>query len=261
MRRIIFATVLTLAVAVPLRADVTILQTTTGKGGPFGLDGQSTTYLKGSKMRTEQMVRGKRVVTIVDLDAQRFITLNDDKREAEVTEMAAISQSMQAFRAEDVRARVTPTGNKKEILGYDAAEHEFMVSVPFQLPEGGNDMQMSIVMEGPVWLSKEAPGTSDYRAFYLTAAEKGFVFTDPRAAKASPGQAKGFLELYRKVADAGVPLVMTLQMKFQGGGPMAGMMGRMGGMNLTTTVTQITEGPLDDALFGVPAGYKVKQNK
>jgi hypothetical protein len=133
--------------------------------------------------------------------------------------------------------------------------------VPFQVPQGGNDMQMSIAMGGPVWVAKDAPGMADFQAFYRTAAEKGFVFTDPRAAKASPGQAKGFLELYRQMADAGVPLVTTLQMKFEGGGPMAAMMSKMGGMNITTTVTKITEGPIDDALFAAPAGYKVKQNK
>ena len=42
---------------------------------------------------------------------------------------------------------------------------------------------------------------------------------------------------------------------------MAGMMSKMGGMNITTTVTKITEGPIDDAMFAVPAGFKVKQQK
>lgn len=263
MRRMMLAFVVALVVAVPLRADVTIVQSTTGKGGPIGLDGESTTMLKAGKMRTEATMRGKRTITIIDLDKQQFISINEDKKEAEITDMAGIAQSMQLFKAEDVRARVTPTGNKKQILGYDAAEYEMNVVVPFQIPEGGGggDMQLSIAMGGPVWVSKDAPGMADYQAFYRTAAEKGFVFTDPRAAKASPGQAKGMLELYRKMAEAGVPLVTTMQMKFEGGGPMAAMMSKMGGANFTTTVTRITEGPLDDALFTVPAGFKVKQNK
>lgn len=260
MRRMMLAVVAVLAMAAPLGADVTILQTTTGKG-LVGLDGESTTMLKGGRMRVESVMRGKRTITIIDLDKQQFISLNEDKKEAEVTDMASISQSMQAFKASDVRARVTPTGNKKAILGYDAAEYEMQVAVPFQVPEGGGDMQLSIVMGGPVWVSKNAPGAADVQAFYRTAAEKGFVFTDPRAAKASPGQAKGFLEMYRKMAEAGMPLVTTIQMKFEGGGPMAGMMSKMGGMNMTTTVLKITEGPIDDALFGVPAGFKVKVQK
>jgi hypothetical protein len=63
------------------------------------------------------------------------------------------------------------------------------------------------------------------------------------------------------MAKAGVPLVSQMEIKFEGGGPMAGLMSKMGGANFTTTVTRITEGPLDDALFTVPAGFKVKQNK
>lgn len=264
MRRMMLAFAVALAVAVPLRADVTIVQTTTGKGGPIGLDGESTTMLKGGKMRVEATARGKRTITIIDIDKQQFISLNEDKKEAEVTDMSAIAQSIQAFKAEDVRARVTPTGNKKQILGYDAAEYEMNVVLPFQIPEGGDrggGMQLSISMGGPVWVAKDAPGVADYQAFYRAMAEKGYVFTDPRAAKASPGQARGMLEFYRKMAEAGVPLVFTMQMKFEGGGPMAGMMSKMGGMNMTTTVTRITEAPIDDAVFAVPAGFKVKQQK
>ena len=262
MRRMMLAFLVALAVAVPLRADVTIVQTTTGKGGPIGLDGESVTMLKGGKMRVESVMRGKRTITIIDLDKQQFISINEDKKEAEVTDVSAIAQSMQMFKAEDVRARVTPTGNKKQVLGYDAAEYEMNVVVPFQLPEGGgSDMQLSVSMGGPVWVSKNAPGLADYQAFYRTAAEKGFVLGDPRQAKAAPGQAKGMLELYRKMAEAGVPLITTIQMKFEGGGPMAGMMSRMGGMNITSTVTKITEGPIDDAMFTVPAGFKVKQQR
>lgn len=263
MRRMFLAFAVALAVALPLRADVTIVQTTTGKGGPIGLDGESTTLLKAGKMRVESVMRGKRTITIIDIDKQQFVSINEDKKEAEVTDMSAIAQSMQAFKASDVRAKVTPTGNKKQILGYDAAEYEMNVVVPFQIPEGegGGDMQLSISMGGPVWVAKDAPGMADYQAFYRTAAEKGFILGDPRQAKASPGQAKGMLELYRQMAEAGVPLVTTMQMKFEGGGPMAGMMAKMGGMNITTTVTKITEGPIDDAMFAVPAGFKVKQQK
>jgi hypothetical protein len=251
----------TLLAAAQAGADVTIVQATTGKGGPIGLDGESTSYLKSSRMRIEQTVRGKRIVTIIDLDKQQFISIDDGKKEAEITDMGSIAKSMQAFKAEDVRAAVTPTGNKKAILGHDAAEYEMNIVVPFQVPEGGGDMPLTIAMGGPVWVARNAPGAADYQAFYRTAAEKGFVFTDPRQAKASPGQARGMLELYRKMADAGVPLVTTMQMKFEGAGPMAAMMSKMGGMNITTTVTSITEGPIDAAKFEIPAGYKVKQNK
>jgi hypothetical protein len=258
------ALVAALAVAVPLRADVTIVQTTTGKGGPVGLDGESTSYLKGARMRVDSRVRGKDTTTIIDLEKQQFIALDHGKKEAEVTDMSAVARSLQVFKAEDIKARVTPTGNKKQILGYDAAEYEMNVVVPFQIPEdggGGGDMQLSVSMGGPVWVSKDAPGMADYQAFYRAAAEKGFVLGDPRQAKAAPGQARGMMELYRKMAEAGVPLVTTMQMKFEGGGPMAGMMSKMGGMNITTTVTKITEGPIDDAMFAVPAGFKVKQQK
>ena len=214
-------------------------------------------------MRTDSRIRNKDLTTIIDLDKQQFVSLNHEKKEAEVTDMSAIAKSLQEFRTSDVKARVTPTGNKKELLGYAAEQYTMTVSVPFQPPKegGGEEMAMSIVIGGPVWLSKDAPGRADYEAFYKAAAEKGLFFTDPRAAKASPGQAKGFVELYRQMAAAGVPLVSEMQITFEGGGPMAGLMSKMGGANFTSTVTKITTDAIEEAKFEIPAGYKVKSSR
>lgn len=264
MRRTMLALVAALAVTVPLGADVTIVQTTTGKGGPIGLDGESTSYLKGARMRVDSRVKGKDTTTIIDLEKQQFIALNHEKKEAEVTDMSAVAKSLQVFKAEDIKARVTPTGNKKQILGYAAQEYEMAVALPFQPPKeggGGAEMSMAITMGGPVWVSKEAPGFADFEAFYRAAADKGLFFTDPRAAKASPGQAKGMVELYRQMAKAGVPLVSQMEIKFEGGGPMAGLMSKMGGANFVSTVTKITTDAIEDAKFEIPAGYKVKQTR
>lgn len=264
MRRVIPALALALAVAAPAWADVTIVQTTSGKGGPMGLSGESVTYLKGHRMRTDMTVRGKKLSTIIDLEKRQFISLETDKREAEITDMAAIAQSLQAYKTSDIKATMTPTGNKKSILGYDAQEYDLRVVLPFQIPEegrSGGDMQLAMSMGGPVWLAKDAPGHDEYMAFYMTMAERGLFFGDPRAAKAAPGQTRGMVEMYKRMSEAGMPLVSELQFKMEGGGPMGGLMSRMGGGSITSTVTKIATDAVDDALFEIPAGYKVKQNK
>ena len=67
---------------------------------------------------------------------------------------------------------------------------------------GGNkDMTMMVTLAGPVWIVKDAPGTADYTAFYKAAVEKGWIFSDPRAAKGQPGQAKAMAEMYRQLAE------------------------------------------------------------
>jgi hypothetical protein len=248
--------------ASPAFADLTITQTIAGKMGPIAMDGQSVMLLKGHRMRTDSKVANRNISTIIDLDKQQFITLNHDKKEAEVTDMSAISKSLQEIGAGDVSVTMTPEGSKKEVAGYPCEVYRLAIRVPFQPPSKGDGAMpgMTINMGGPSCLSKAVPGRDDYAAFYSAAAEKGLFISDPRQAKASPGQAKGMVEMYKAMAKAGMPLSSDLTIGFEGG-PLAGMMEKMGGSKLTSTVTKVTTDAVADGQFEVPAGYKVKQNK
>ena len=81
---------------------------------------------------------------------------------------------------------------------------------------------MLVAMGGPACLSKTAPGRSDYAKFYRAAAENGLFITDPRQAKASPGQAKGMVEMYKEMAKAGMPLVSETRHRVRGRRPAGG---------------------------------------
>jgi hypothetical protein len=126
-------------------------------------------------------------------------------------------------------------------------------------------MAMTVTLAGPVWIVKNAPGAAEYTAFYKAAAEKGWTFGDPRAAKAQAGQAKAMAEMYRKFAEiGGIAYESDIQIKMGmegGGGPMAGMLAKMGNMSLQTKIDDVQAGPLADDLFSPPAGYKLNQRK
>ena len=127
---------------------------------------------------------------------------------------------------------------------------------------GSKDMTMTVTLAGPVWIVKNAPGSADYARFYKTAAEKGWIFSDPRGAKAQPGQAKAMAEMHRRMADiGGIPYQTDTQIKISGSGPMAAVFSKMGNMTMTTTVDSVEVGPLADDLFAPPAGYKLNQKK
>ncbi len=121
---------------------------------------------------------------------------------------------------------------------------------------------MTINLTGPMWIVKGGPGSADWVNFYKQAATKGFIFGDPRAAKASPGQAKAMVEMYRQMAElGGIAYETQIDIKIEGSGPMAGMMAKMGGVSSTSTVTAVSAGPLADDLFAAPAGYKLRERK
>jgi hypothetical protein len=127
---------------------------------------------------------------------------------------------------------------------------------------GSKDMNMTVTLQGPVWIVPNAPGAADYVQFYKAAVEKGWIFSDPRAAKAQPGQAKAMAEMYKQIASTnGMPYMTDIQIKMGGGGPMGAIMAKMGNFSMTTTVDSVDVSPLSDDLFAPPAGYKLNPKK
>jgi hypothetical protein len=186
------------------------------------------------------------------------------KREADVWDMAAFSAEMaKSVDISGLKASIKPNGQKKPFGSHNADGYDMDITVPAQL--GGNkDMTMTINMTGPVWIVKNAPGAADYARFYKTAAERGWIFGDPRAAKGQPGQAKAVAEMYKQFADiGGIAYEMDMQMKMGGGAgnPLGGMLSRLGNVQMTTIVDDVQTGPLSDDLFAPPAGYKLNQKK
>ena len=252
----------TLALAVPLLGDVTIKQTTTGKGMGVAAAGATTTYIKGMKMRSEVEARGTVMTTIFDVENQKMYIFDSKKKSADVWDMQAFSQEMaKSVQTGEIKTSVKPNGEKKEVAGKTAAGYDLETSVPATLGgEGG--MAMTVTLRGPMLIVKGAPGTADYMTFYKGAAEKGWIFSDPRAAKGSPGQAKATAEMYRLLASTGgVPYETEMTISIAGEGPMASVMARMGGMSMTSTVQSVDTTALDDALFAPPAGYKLVPKK
>jgi hypothetical protein len=270
MIRAFVVAALAVGLALPAYADVTIKQTTTGKG--LGMSGTmpTTTYIKGNKMRSDVVMGDKTQTTIFDLDAQKMYIFDSKKKDADVWDMAAFAQEMShSVDTSNMKVSFKPNGQTKEIAGKTAHGYDMEISVPAGPPgKGNNDMAMMITMSGPTWIVKGSPGTKDYINFYKTAVEKGWVFSDPRAAKGQPGQAKAMAEMYKQLAEAGgVPYETDMQMKMGisgssgGGGPLGGLLAKMGNMTMSSNVENIDDGALADDLFAPPAGYKLTPKK
>jgi hypothetical protein len=269
MIRTVWAILLSIAVAAPAFADVTIKMTTGGKG--MGMSGMSngTTYIKGNKMRSDLQMGNRTQTTIFDLDAQKMYIFESGRKEADVWDMAAFGQQLSTtVNAEQMKASIKPNGQTKQFGSLTANGYDMEISVPAAM--GNNkDMAMTITLAGPVWIVKNAPGAEEYNAFYKAAVEKGWIFGDPRAAKGQPGQAKAMAEMYRQFAEiGGIAYESDIQMKMGmdggaggGGGFMAGMLAKMGNVSMQTQVQDVQTGPLAEDLFAPPAGYKLNSRK
>ena len=260
--RTFVTTVLGLTLAFPAFADVTIKQTASGKA--LGLSGKhpGTAYIKGNKMRSDVVMGDRTLTTIFDVDAQKMYSFDSKKKEVDVWDMAAFAAELaKTVDVSSTTASLKPNGQTKQIGGQTATGYDIEITMPAALG-GNNEMKMTVTLAGPVWIVKGAPGAADYNGFYKAAVENGWIFSDPRGAKAQPGSAKAMAEMYKQVADiGGIPYQTDVKIKFSGGGPMAGLMARMGGATLSTVVDSVETGPVPDDLFTPPAGYRVNQRK
>lgn len=256
------ATAAMLTLAVPARADVTITESTGGKVfGAGDISGTKVTRIKGHKMRQDTIRKtgGDDTSMIFDVDNGKIILLNNTKKEATVRSTADFGEAMSKMSDANVKADMTATGTTKTVAGQSCTVYDANVAVTFTMVE--KQPPMTMVMKGPVCLSKGAPGNADFKEFYLAASQKGFMFTDPATAKAQPGMAKGMSTMLQKMADAGLPLSSDMNMTFEGEGMMAQMMQKMGGAKITSEATKVESGSLSDDLFAVPAGYKIRDAK
>lgn len=262
MKPAILVVGVTLALAMPVLGDVTIKQTTSGKGMGVSAAGTTTTYIKGMKMRSEVEAKGTVITTILDVENQKMYTFDSKKKSADVWDMQAFGAEMaKNVDTSEIKASVKANGQKKDIAGKSATGYDLVISVPATMG-GADGMAMTVNLKGPMWVVKGAPGTQDYNTFYKAAVEKGWIFTDPRAAKGSPGQAKAMAEMYRQLASTGgVPYETEMAVSITGEGPMAAIMSRMGNMSMTSTVQSVDTAALDDTLFAPPAGYKLVTKK
>ena len=249
MSRLILVALATLAFATPSFADVTVKATGTGKG--MGMSGNmaTTTYIKGNKMRTDTVTGDTTRTMIFDVDAQRLYSFDSKKKEADSWDMQAFAANMQAsVDTSNMKASVKPNGQTKQIAGKTASGYDMELSLPATMG-GRNGMKMTVILTGPMWVVKGAPGTAEYINFYQGAVEKGWIFSDPRGAKGNPGQAKAMAEMHRQLAaTGGIPYEQETTVK-------------MGGITMTQTVQSVETGTLAADLFAPPAGYKIKEQK
>lgn len=245
-------------------ADVTVTTQTAGKAAFINVGGEGKTQIKGKRQRSDSMVGGKSVSLIIDIDNTRFVDIDDAKKSATITPLSSISEELQKAGVGTIEATLTKTSQTKQVAGYPCTVHDIKVSMPFS-PTGkmGQGMDLTMVLSGTVCLSTAAPGLADYQAFYKAAADSGFIFGDPRAAKSPTGaaQAKAYAELTKKMAAAGVALESHVTITATGDNPMAGMMAKVAASDITSTVTKIETGDVAADRFDIPAGYKTKTQK
>ncbi len=257
MRRPILIASLLFSLAWSAQADVTLRSTVSGTGfGALG-NGESVTYLQGHKMLIEHSSDVFSTATLFDIDKQQMVVINHKKKKGDQFDVREAAEMQRMIRPEDIQVKFTATDEHKQILGWDCQKYLMEIRV---LGAGMPEMPMSVVIKGQAWLAPDAPGKQEYAAFYLAAAEKGYFFGDPNAARTQPGRERAMTSMYKAMAEAGLPLASEITVSFEGSGLLAQMMEKMK-TTLTTTVTAISNDALPAERFAIPADIKIKHEE
>lgn len=238
----------------PTYADLKITSNVDNSGMAAAGNGVTVTYIKNMKMRTDSEVKGRKESLIIDVDKRQMILLNHKKKRAEVIDLTPMAEQQVALGTGDVSLKAT--GKTRTVAGYTCEDHNVSVTISAG-SAAAPGMNLDVAMEGPVCLSKQAPGNDEYFTLYKAMADRGLFWGPPEAAQAQPGQQRGMTQLYRTMAEKGVGLASDLEIGFEGSGMIAKMMKKMG-FTSSTQVMEISDATLSSELFEVPAGYKVK---
>ncbi len=268
MKRLALPAILLFVCAWPAYADVTVKMTTRapamrpaapgGGGAVTAPDMPATYYIKGTRARIDTVVAGREMTTIVDFSTGQMVTLNRDTKEAIVYDLAKLGEQVrQTVQMGETKVSMKPTGQTKQILGQTCTEYLLSVSMQVRGPGGRRDMgPMTMTLEGPVWIAKDAPGTKDFETFYKAAASSGLFLA--AAGRGGPGMGgDGIAAMYKALAEAGgIPYEQRLQAKMEGTGPAAAMTNSMGQPpEVVTMVTSVSTGTIRDDMFSIPEGY------
>lgn len=278
MKRWFATTLAVVLLSTALRADVTIVQSTTVEGGMAAMAAAAggnmnptlTTRVKGMKSRIE-MEGPISVVTIVDLTARQIIVLSVAQKSATIMtpgSPAASTTTTTTTTATPVTlgkadASVTHTGKSQVIDGLKCEELAFTTSLdmaqmggPQLPPEAAAMMQgMKMILAGSMWVAKDAPGGREYAAFQKAAASGDMA---DAALGAAGINVPGMEKVTKAMASVdGLTMLSEMTMTVEGSGPIADMMRQAGPMKVTSKVTSISADPLSDDLFKVPEGYTI----
>jgi hypothetical protein len=253
-----------------LRADVTVVQTTTMEGGMAAMAGANmaprmTDRIKGMKGRSDIEMPNVNASSIADLIAKQVIILRNDQKTAQIASGGATSAGAPVATATaKVDASVTTTGKSQVIDGVKCDEFTFTTTVTMAEITGGQMppetaamlKDFTLVVKGSTWVAKDAPGAAEYSAFQKALAGSGMAASSMKVAGLNiPGMDT---MLRARAGVDGIPYMTVMDLTIEGGsGQMADMMKQMGTMRITTKVTAINADPLSDDLFKVPEGYTV----
>jgi hypothetical protein len=239
--------------AAPAHADLSMVGRSTVEAMGMQGVGQEGLWLKHTRIRRDLIDRGKAYSHIYNLDTREITVINHSLRQADVFPMKALSREADAkVASKDVKLEITPTGQTRPLQKWTCEEYKLHISIPAEV--GGE--KLALDMDGDVWIAKGTKEQEETAAFVKAARSPDLFMGVPAMAKASPEQARGISEAFRRVAPMGLLCSLDVNLKYEGSGRMAELSRKMAS-RISVVYDRYGTAPLKDEYFEIPPGYRV----
>lgn len=267
VKRHVLALVAALAVAsASLNADVTVISTMKMEGKAPGMAQQQlpkmVTHVKGNMAATIMELGGNTMTSIVDLKGRRVILLNSQTKTAQILDATTKADAQVPVPKVDVK--VTPTGQKRTLLGVECSEYTFTLTIDMGQMMGGANLPpetagmlkgIRMRMNGSIWSSAQGPAAAEFMAYTKMATEQRIMDVIGGGVPGLSGG--GFDQLMSATQQApGIAYLTEVTMTVEGENEMAAMMKQMGDMKMVMEVTSVSTDPVPASIFEIPADYK-----
>ena len=233
--------------ALPVQADFTLVGRSTLTALNMPNQGREVLYVKKHQMRRDLSDRGRAYTYLYDLRRNEVILVDHFLRQYE----RHVLSSGKAARPAGVRLDLDPTGRQHPLADWSCEEHALTASMASTLGQE----KVTVVLQGQVWLERRAKARKEIEPFVKAVEAEDFFVGAATPGKPASAQAEGINEAMRQVLGKGMVCAAEIQVKYEGGGPMADLARRMA-TRASLVYESISDEALADGVFVPPAGYR-----
>ena len=160
--------------------------TVASKGMGTGGTSTATTFIKGAKMRTDTVTEGMTRSQIIDMDAMKIYSFDSKSKEVNVYDMAQLAAGIaKNVQVGDIKAALK--AERQDQAGLRPIRERFRHGSQRAGADGRGPGHEDHGQPARPGVGRQGrPRGGQYLAFYKSAAEKGWFFSDPRIAQAQP---------------------------------------------------------------------------
>lgn len=239
----------------PAHADLTLNGRSTVVAMGMQGTGREKVWLSNAFIRRDMVDRGKAYSNIFDLKAREVIILDHSLRQATVYSTSSLREQTDAsVDSRAIRLETRPTGRIHVLQKWPCAEQALKLAMPAEI--GGE--KLSFEMEGTIWLARNTAEQRETAAVLRLMQEPDFFLGIPALTRASPVQARGLSEAFRRLAPMGLLCSVDVALKYEGTGRVATLSKKLAS-RISLTFDDYDDAPIPKGTFDIPAGYRIER--